>query len=156
MSIEQQFIDAINAEQGQGHRLAEYVYADWLDDQGDPRGEAWRVLLEAGKRPIKGTFRKDGEVVEFFYWWYQYGGSDDDRGRLGDILPYAPVGEVAYILALRSQPFHGAMNAAAIAWVRCHRDLEYMTASEAELYRQAESLPVYDGPAHPVPFRKRG
>lgn len=41
MTDEQAFIDAINREAGQGDRAAELIYADWLYEQGDPRGEAW-------------------------------------------------------------------------------------------------------------------
>lgn len=48
---EQKFIDAINAEHGEGVRLAEHVYADWLEEQCDPRSEAWRVLIQANRKP---------------------------------------------------------------------------------------------------------
>lgn len=134
MSIEQQFIDAINADPD--NRLTQYVYADWLEDQGDPRGESWRVLLGEGKRPLL--------LSGDWLWWRDPDGCSWN-GTFLAILTFKPF-----------LTFHAAMDAAAVAWVRCHRDPEYMTAAEAELYRQAESLPVYDGPADPVPFRKRG
>lgn len=47
----QEFIDLINAEAGEGDRAAEYVFADWLYEQGDPRGEGWMWLLNNWKRP---------------------------------------------------------------------------------------------------------
>ena len=54
-----QVIAEINANAGRGDRFVEKVYADWLDEQGDPRAEAWRVLLEAGKRPSPRNFFPD-------------------------------------------------------------------------------------------------
>ena len=32
--------------------LPRLVYADWLDEQGDPRGEMVRVMEEMGKHPV--------------------------------------------------------------------------------------------------------
>jgi uncharacterized protein (TIGR02996 family) len=44
MDQEQGFIDAILTEPGEDiHRL---VYADWLEDRNDPRGEFLRAVLE--------------------------------------------------------------------------------------------------------------
>lgn len=57
--VEQAFIDAINA--NPGDLTLQLVYADWLDEQGDPRGKAWRVLIEERHWPMR---KKHGG-----WWW---------------------------------------------------------------------------------------
>lgn len=48
---EQAFVDSINA--SPKDRTPQLVFADWLDEQGDPRGEAWRVLVQIRKMPAQ-------------------------------------------------------------------------------------------------------
>lgn len=48
---ERAFADSINAYPKD--RVSQLVFADWLDDQGDPRGEGWRVLVQIGKMPAQ-------------------------------------------------------------------------------------------------------
>lgn len=110
MSIEQQFIQAINANAGQGDRLAEYVYADWLDERGDPRAEGWRVLLEQGKRP---DLTKEG----IWQWWYYDEHCETTSSRTRDILGEYPNFYLDH-MEKQSKTFYGAMNNLTIAWLR--------------------------------------
>lgn len=50
------FIQAIQA--SPGDEIPRLVYADWLDDQGDPRGELIRVQCEIARRPANDLERK--------------------------------------------------------------------------------------------------
>ncbi len=50
------FIQAIQA--SPGDEVPRLVYADWLDDQGDPRGELIRVQCELARRPANDLERK--------------------------------------------------------------------------------------------------
>lgn len=110
VSIEQSFAVAINA--NPDDRVTQLVYADWLDEQGDPRAEAWRVLIEAGKRPLHSN------LAERWLWtWLVNAGEKYNVRDLFAVLPES--------LGVTYHGFHAAMNAAAIAWVRCHRDAEF-------------------------------
>lgn len=123
MTDEQALIDLINANAGQGDRLAEYVYADWLDDRGDPRGEGWRVLLEMGKRP---DFRSEA-ISSWGNWtWWK----PDDR-----IKKYSIHSQLGFNVKSSDwfgwfQDYFDAMDAAAIAWVRENRDPEFLMEAE--------------------------
>ena len=113
---EQAFITEINAQAGEGDRFVEKVYADWLDEMGDPRAEAWRVLLEAGKRP-------ELWFGEEWHWFKTMFFQRNERieSRLDDSL------FLAYPRSYDGfETFFDAMNAAAIAWVRANRDEDFM------------------------------
>lgn len=68
---EQDFIDAINA--NPDDLTTQLVYADWLDERGDSRAEAWRVLIEERHRP---------ERIKHGGWWWPHdsNGPDDFLG----------------------------------------------------------------------------
>ena len=51
----QPFIDAINSDTSD--RTPQLVYADWLDEQCNPLGQGWRLLVESGLLPrVEVTF----------------------------------------------------------------------------------------------------
>ncbi|MCA9070119.1 MAG: TIGR02996 domain-containing protein [Planctomycetaceae bacterium] len=56
----QSFIEAIQA--NPGDEIPRLVYADWLDEQGDPRGELIRIQCEIARRPDNDLKRKQLEV----------------------------------------------------------------------------------------------
>jgi uncharacterized protein (TIGR02996 family) len=113
--MHQRFADAIN--QDPDNRDLQLIYADWLDGQGDPRAEGWRVLIEKGR------------ISEFWVdcwsnWNWQ---ADAFQG-----FPYREWKQFWDDLVFQTDfpTFHAAMDAAAIAWVRCHRDPEFMRETE--------------------------
>ena len=119
MNHEQAFIAEINANAGRDPRTIEYAYSDWLDEQGDPRAEAWRVLLEAGKRP---------EFYDDIWWWW----SDMYTGNLkydqANVLPFPTLDD-----QLRWGQYHtyfDAMNGIVIGWVRANRDEDFLRETE--------------------------
>lgn len=107
--IESDFADAINADPDD--RDMQLIYADWLDDQGDPRGEAWRVLVEAGKFPVG-----CGDGFE----WFRGTTDHDYLLDLPIIEPSPPRWGHDWYWAVFDD-FFAAMDAAAIGWVRHHR-----------------------------------
>lgn len=130
MIIEQPFIDAINAEQGEGDRLAEYVYADWLEGQGDPRAEAWRVLIGWEKFP----YPKPPRLVrqqKTYRWYRNVGSSPWWSSHIGENFWYLPHSGMSRSgLVWIGETYFAAMNAACISWVRCHRNPDYQTEIE--------------------------
>lgn len=121
LSIEQQFINAINAQAGEGDRLSEYVYADWLEDQGDPRAEGWRVLLEAGKRPAKDLiFPGSTEMFSGWHWFPFYPQHRIHRYRMEVRLPNEFYETIDILGVNNAESYFHAMDAAVIAWVE-HR-----------------------------------
>ena len=130
----QAFIDAINAQAGEGDRLAEYVYADWLDEQGDPRAEAWRVLLEQGKKPIldyvDGEIREEGRPFDGWMWFLDptYSLPPYDRYWF-ERVPFATLEREHWEFMRRfeyTDSYFKAMDSAALAWVRCYRDIDFI------------------------------
>jgi uncharacterized protein (TIGR02996 family) len=63
MNEEEGFLAAILAEPGD--RVALLVYADWLDERGDPRGEYLRLLAEPWTDPE----RMVGLAFTFDWYW---------------------------------------------------------------------------------------
>lgn len=131
LSTEQALIAAINANAGEGDRFAEQVYADWLLEVGGQPdlAEAWRVLIEAGKRPAWDIFYNGSTVSRFFrgWQWFPNAVCDESSNHVWeDLASYAVVDRTLWnaMKFFRQPTFHAAMNAAAIAWVRCHRDAE--------------------------------
>ena len=57
MSDEDAFQSALDAEPG--NSLLRMVFADWLDDRGDERGEGYRVLGVLGLWPERGVWQPD-------------------------------------------------------------------------------------------------
>lgn len=49
MTDQQAFIEAINADPADMHTRE--VYADWLEERGDPSAAGWRILNETGRVP---------------------------------------------------------------------------------------------------------
>ena len=111
---EQAFIEAINANAGQGDRFVEKVYADWLEERGDPRAEGWRVLLEDGKRP---TMTWHDELWDWLPEGYH-------SRRICDCDLPTPIWDLTRN-STRYESFFSAMDDAAISWVRCYRDPDF-------------------------------
>jgi uncharacterized protein (TIGR02996 family) len=117
--MHQRFADAIN--QDPDNRDLQLIYADWLDGQGDPRAEAWRVLIEAGRFPEKCIGYHPGLVD---WRWYQ----SPLAGRAHQLdLEWIITNKVVYYGTHRT--IFSAMDAAAVAWVRWHRDPEFLRES---------------------------
>ena len=111
LSIEQQFIESINANAGQGDRFVERVYADWLDELGDPRAEGWCFLLKEGKRP-------ELWFGEEWHWFKSFNRFPTHQSsRLDNSLFHVHPGSYDGF-----ETYFEAVNAAAIAWVRRNRD----------------------------------
>jgi uncharacterized protein (TIGR02996 family) len=113
---ESDFIDAINADPDD--RFTQLVYADWLDEQGDPRAEAWRVLIEAGKRPLRNDL-----YPEMPYEWFL---EEDRTGDEANSIGYDLFDANPEVYSRFYETFHAAMDAAAIAWVRANRDADFL------------------------------
>jgi uncharacterized protein (TIGR02996 family) len=47
------------------------VFADWLDERGDPRADGYRAIARQKRRPLEN--QRDGAVV--WWWWYRSGGT---------------------------------------------------------------------------------
>lgn len=122
MESEQAYIDAINADPDD--RTLQLVYAEWLEEQGDPRAEGWRVLIEAGKRPIL-DYNSINPSHLFFGWsWFPDPTFEDgpSKHHWAALIPYACLEQEVWSKAKGiTETFHAAMDAAAIAWVQCHR-----------------------------------
>jgi uncharacterized protein (TIGR02996 family) len=115
MTIESDFIDAINADPD--NRFHQLIYADWLDEQADPRAEAWRVLIEQGKRPFQANERGTE--------WDWYITSKLDRHNF-PLAFWKLIRGPQWKSPYGFLTFHAAMDAAAIVWVRTNRDEEFM------------------------------
>lgn len=63
IGFEQQFLDAIAKEPHIDE--PKLIFADWLEEQGDPRAEAWRWIVAKRKRPLH-------DYSETFYWYTQH------------------------------------------------------------------------------------
>lgn len=63
------------------------IYADWLEEQGDPHCEAWRWLVATRRRPFDRVKRPTWER-------YKFGWTFDERNVFDApwILPYAHLG----------------------------------------------------------------
>lgn len=128
--MEHQFAQAIDEDEGTNDRLSEYVYADWLDDLGDPRAEAWRVLLERELYPRQVRNRRNF-LISSWRWYkhrYVFVPKQSQIGKdfflqLPGIEHQAKKKETVVWIA---RSYFAAMNAAAIAWVRVERDPLYL------------------------------
>jgi uncharacterized protein (TIGR02996 family) len=115
---ESDFIDAINADPDD--RFTQLVYADWLDEQGDPLAEGWRVLIEAGKRPDLWEDRP-GVPRDFIGWgWSFWEGVDPPSRNLNGFIEHSIWN--SEFLWKGCKTFWHAMNRVALAWVRANRD----------------------------------
>lgn len=113
MIRESDFIEAINA--APDDRTIQLIYADWLDERDDPRGMAWRVLIEAGKRPKRTSYPwRDGKCWD----WYPASTLDPDSVHDLDENLWGHVTS-AYLT------FFEALDDAAIAWVRANYDSDF-------------------------------
>ncbi len=119
---EADFIQAIN--QNPADHNLQLVYADWLDERGDLRAEAWRVLVERGLFPTQITawpdkYEHNKPPPGFGLWRWQ------DRERFLKVLSHDRCfgNRRTYFLA---------MDDAAVAWVRLHRDPDFALPEEAE------------------------
>lgn len=109
---ERAFADLVNA--NPKDRVPQLVFADWLDEQGDLRGEAWRVLVQVGKMPSQ--------------WAVKWRWERDWLTR-PHMLPSALFARLSYlpgiynpdVMAVYSS-FFAAFNDAAIAYVRYYHD----------------------------------
>jgi uncharacterized protein (TIGR02996 family) len=119
---ESDFIDAINA--APEDRVPQLIYADWLDGLDDPRAEAWRVLIEAGKRPHFEPVVPGGNPAWMGWNWFPgENGSWWHERHPHAVIHYAVYRKMEFA---RYNTFHAAMDAAAIAWVRANRDADFM------------------------------
>lgn len=91
MTTEDDFWNAIEADRQD--RLTFAVFADWLDDRGDPRGPVVRMLGVRGRRPCQVG---EGETATF-RWFDQSalntfpginGGDRERLTRTGCVLPH--------------------------------------------------------------------
>lgn len=76
MSIDDEFIQTIIASPDDD--IPRLVYADWLDEQADPRGEFIRIQCELAKMPEADPRRWDmelrqGRLMRWYgwQWWYE-------------------------------------------------------------------------------------
>lgn len=60
------------------------VFADWLDDNGDPRARAYRVIAARRMRPYQYTTLSDS-VLESEGWWYLT--EFAELGEFGEVKP---------------------------------------------------------------------
>jgi uncharacterized protein (TIGR02996 family) len=131
---ESDFIDAINADPDD--RTLQLIYADWLDGLDDPRAEAWRVLVEAGKRPAGDVsyLLPNGGFHNFpgWQWFPRFVRSHNSEDAWMEYAPHAVVERELWNIMpfFRFDSFFKTFNVAAIAWVRANRDEEFMRESE--------------------------
>jgi uncharacterized protein (TIGR02996 family) len=121
-----------NPEPGESsHAQTRQVFADWLQDQGDPRADGYRLLGALGLAPFcSGVGNRDSlgrlPTREALPWGWSY----NDTGRpYGYHLPYSwyvhvVKVEVQYVWGTREQPLfetrRAADDAAAIALQLVH------------------------------------
>jgi uncharacterized protein (TIGR02996 family) len=49
------------------------VFADWLEERGDPRADGYRAIARQKRRPLKSQRQRENGVV--WWWWHRFGGT---------------------------------------------------------------------------------
>lgn len=117
---EEDYIKAIN--DNPDNRTYQLLFAEYLQEKGeDNLAEGWRVLIEKGKKPVKGV-RYETILWEDWNWFPAHGRFQDLFG-VSCVLPLEDFREV--IIDIGFSTFFGAMQAAAVAYVRYTYDENY-------------------------------
>lgn len=124
MNQEKPFRDAIN--NNPSDTTLQLVFADWLEEQGDPRAEGWRVLTEAGRRPH--NYKPDS--VNEWDWYSKYGSPDNPRTITLPVSMWENMSTATSDLPHGYKSFFLAMNAAAITFSELPID------QKLEVYRE--------------------
>jgi len=91
IEIPEGFISAINLEQGKGDRSSELILADWLEEQGDARGEAIRKTVAAGRLPQDRKAEHPGlwKIYPHRWAWLAHSGGHGKHAMLCRLKPTA-------------------------------------------------------------------
>lgn len=66
MNEEAAFFAAIN--ENPGDSTTRLVFADWLDDRGDPRGAGFRAIVRLGIVPVKSVSKDRSDGYVWYVW----------------------------------------------------------------------------------------